>query len=475
MKNFTNLIDSVNVKIANVDFVNMVSLTNLDINYKIMSSWSQETLNNVGPSLGIYKDTGLLRPVGVPDGGSALGVGECHNEMDPVLFTTADGNGLPNATGSSGQDAFTFNEARIERSRSVADLTDNTNAYLNQTSASSMGKNFCVRSGYDITYHILATIRLKDMHDIFRKLPLTRGMYMYLNIRTNCFAKCEMSFVSSKYTSYNSVSSGSTLPFQISPIGQGVLVSNNVATQTLTAELGIGALASNGVKSAHGPNCRLYTCMYQMTPEKEAEYFSLNPVKRVIFNDINVFKLANVANGASISHLVATNIARVRSILIVPKLSGSVHGATNITDSNLGGKSSLGDVLMSPFSSAGSTCAPYAYLNNFNVLLGSVPFYKENINYSWQQFLLENRSSNALNGGVVDEISSGVLSQEDYYNGYGFIFVDLSRKQSQARDDEGKSIEIRGTNQSGRTLDFDIVVNFQRELKVSTSTGGLVW
>jgi len=84
------------------------------------------------------------------------------------------------------------------------------------------------------------------------------------------------------------------------------------------------------------------------------------------------------------------------------------------------------------------------------------------------------RGSNAINGGIGLGLSSGILSQQDWESGYRYIYVDLSRKASQAQDDISRSIQIIGTNSAAYALDIFAIVGYEREFTVSTGTGSLV-
>ena len=48
--------------------------------------------------------------------------------------------------------------------------------------------------------------------------------------------------------------------------------------------------------------------------------------------------------------------------------------------------------------------------------------------YGYEQFVLEVRGSNAINGGIPLGLSSGLLSQNDWENGYRFVYIDLYRR-----------------------------------------------
>jgi hypothetical protein len=114
-------------------------------------------------------------------------------------------------------------------------------------------------------------------------------------------------------------------------------------------------------------------------------------------------------------------------------------------------------------------------ISNFNVLMSGVNLYQENINYNFLEFLNEVRTSNSLNGGLNLGISSGLISQSDWESGvYGYIYVDLSRRLSQATDDIARSIQVNYTNNSLQPLDLIWCVGYEREICLSTSTGALV-
>ncbi len=79
-----------------------------------------------------------------------------------------------------------------------------------------------------------------------------------------------------------------------------------------------------------------------------------------------------------------------------------------------------------------------------------------------------------LNGGNSLGLSSGIIGQSDFENGYGFAYVDLSRKISPASDDVSRSVQLVFTNNSAFQVDYIAIISYEREITVSTSTGSLV-
>ena len=475
MKNHSHLIDSLKLTITNYDVVNVCSNSNYDIHYQMMTSWDENTLHKMGPILGVYKDTSdSILPVGVADPavGTLFGVGEVNNSITDALFAPA--------TTYGSQPAWILNKARIERMRATSlDLTEaaNNDGYISEAQCINVHKNYCKRSATGVQYYIMATIRLVDIHDIFKKLPLTRGIYMNLSLYTNCVAKCDLTLHAGgdTYISYVTSSPHNTFPVQISPIGRGLHVTGG-ANLSIDCAIAKSSVLFNGNPSANpmASQCRLYACMYKFTELAERAYFTDMPVKQVIYNERSTFQINNITVGGQISQIISNGIARIRSILIVPQLSASIHGSRSVFDTAYTGAGiRLGSTSQSPFSSSPSTTCPHANLTQFNVLIGGSPHYSENINYTWQNFLYETKGSNSLNGGLSDNLCSGLINYEEWMAGYHYIYVDLSRKESIGDDNIARSIEIRGTNSSNCIMDYVIIVNYSREINISTTTGEL--
>ena len=130
----------------------------------------------------------------------------------------------------------------------------------------------------------------------------------------------------------------------------------------------------------------------------------------------------------------------------------------------------------SPFSSAPGTCLPYGggAVSSFNVLISGSNLYQANIDYGWQEFLTEVRGSKGLNGGLSTGLSSGLIGQSDWENGYGWVYADLSRKVSQASDDVSRSYQVLFTNNSNVQCDYIIIIGYEREIGISLANGSLV-
>jgi hypothetical protein len=251
--------------------------------------------------------------------------------------------------------------------------------------------------------------------------------------------------------------------------GQGIDIEETLITITS----GIGSINISGNNPgiiAHNINqCRIYACQYVMSPEADEEYFNRLPSKVIQYNDIQTFPLVNINAGGSLSLNLTNGISRLRSILIVPFVSSTVH-PSGIT----GGTVRRLSPCLSPFTSSPFTTCPSAIISSFNISISGTSIYQENIDYDWQHYLYETRQSGSINGGQSTGLSSGLLSYQDWCYGYRYFYVDLSRRTSQASDNISRSISITGKNGSQVAMDYYVVVNYGRELNISTLTGALI-
>ena len=474
---YHQLINSLSVEITNNSVVNLTNFSNIKINYDLLSTCSREDELNFLPSMNFVKDT--AESLIYRKDANAMGYGECNNTIAQSLFTPVSG---------WGKTSFTQNQGRLQRMVSTSfDPSTALNAvaanYTSQTATSLAVKNYATQNTTDMVYYILATIPLKVIHDIFKKLPLTKGMYARIIVNTNC--NCSATLVTKAdgtvFASHTSSTQNGVLPFMISPVsiagtgGSGLAIVNTAAT-TITAAMNIAKVStfSHAISQA-----RIYACLYEMSPLYEEKYFQMVPTKKILYNDILQFFSQGIAPGGQVNQILSSGISRPRALLGVPFLSAQTNGTADIrtntfaAGSNVTGTSTF-STMASAFSSSPATCCPYHTASNFNVLVSGVALYQSNYQYKFEHWLQEIRGSNSVNGGISLAMSSGLLSQTDYENGYGYIYADLSRRTGQASDDISRSIQVQLTNTSSCYVDYVWFVIYEREIMISTSTGALV-
>jgi hypothetical protein len=476
---FHQLINSISVEITNCQVVSLTSFSNLDINYKLISKSSFEDVQNLQTTMGFTKDT--AESISYRGQASQTALGELNNVIADALFSPT------NVFGG----ALNVNKGRQQRMVNTSFNPNDTKAanFCNQSSCNSVAKNYCNlatgAAATDTLYYITATIPLRFLHDIFVKLPLSKGIYMRLIVNTNtqCISTIGTTYNSTgpvyNFSSVSTSSQNGVFPCMISPVGAvGGGSGFNTTTASDTVKVGLGICKSPISATQVHPTmsqCRIYCCMYSMSPPYEEAYLLSTPTKKVLYNDILSFQVLNIAPQGTVSQILTNGISRLRYLLIHPVLSATVNGTSNLLNaSTYTAGIAVGSPMNSPFSSCPGTTCPFSFVTNFNVLISGTNLYQSSLNYGFEHWLQENRSSNAVNGGLSHGLSSGIISQQEYEAGYGFIFCDLSRKISQSSDDISRSVQLVFTNASNLMMDYYCILGYEREIVISTSTGALV-
>ena len=466
-------INSMSVEITNAQVVSLTNFSNLDINYKLLTTSSVEDERNFLPSINFHKDT--AESIMYAGAASAVGVGEYNNVIKQSLWTSATG---------WGKTGWNCNNGRLQRMLNTS--FDPVNAMygsggaklVNENSTKAVGKNYYTAAGSntDNVHYILATIPLKIIHDLFKKMPLVKGAYMRLILNLNTQCQSVVTIAGGNYSGYTTTSLNQTFPLMLSPIGagEGFVIG---ATTGITTSIGIAKSYNTATTYSHPVStCRLYCRLVEMGPAAEEAYLSAVPTKTILYNDILSYQSLNNASGSNVSQILTNGVSRPRYLLIIPQLAGAINGSAvaNLTTSYTAGVGQLGTPMNSPFSSSPGTTAPGASITNLNVLVSGQNIYQSNYTYGFEEWLNEVRGSNAINGGVSLGLSSGLLSQNDWENGYRFIYVDLSRRVSQPNDDISRSIQVIFTNSANTAMDYFMIVGYEKQLTISTSTGSLI-
>ena len=489
---YHQLINSIQVQISGNDIVTLSNLSNLKINYDIISTWSNDYQITMGQSVGFYGlDSSNSIGYYPPGTANQTGIGECNNIINSLAFTPSGGY-LGTNQGNTGRlnrmlQSTSFDPA-FNSSPSASLLTPL--AYCN-----NLGKNYCATSNSpassptQINYYILATIPLKLIHDLFHHIPIVKGIYMKLviNFHTHCTVTIPTTIAGAYSAAYTSTTTNNCLPFMVSPINvnalttaayaNGMNITPTAAVGSCVASLGIvkqyGTLSAtpagaNGMMS----QCRLYAPTYKLSRENESRYLQDMPQKTILYNDFMTFnsQCLNVLPGNQINPILTFGVSRLRGILIVPQISSVVHGGAPLLATTV---QTIGSPLISPFSSAPGTCAPWSRVSNYNVFISGNAWYQQNINYGFEHFMNETRKQGAYGGGL-ELISSGLIGQSDYESGYGFIYTNLDRWANAALDNAPKSVQIQLTNVSAYNVDYFVYVIYQREVTISVSTGQLI-
>jgi len=459
---------------------------------------------------------GADTPAQVANGATQLLAGAAPNGVlnavvgvDPIPLNVT----LGQSTLATGWVSETSNFGFYKRQQSTAyanSVTLFTRGLL--TNPSTVGKNQYV-SGLQVgaandtvAWYILAKIRLKDMCDFFDKLPLVKGAYLRFIINVNT-TQHTLQFtrrvaVAGTALSVNSVQnqiSGGTSPLLLasSSVNQGANALYGLAGTAIGAAdgvrrfrlaLDIAKVAGTAISHPTLQQCRLYVPLYQMNPTMEEQYLSLNRTKKVVYRDIYQYQTditSGLDGGGTFNVLLTNGIPNPKFIIVIPM----IRGATSPTI-NAGVGASAGNITgyvattagnppttavacptwQSPFTTEPATTSPLTAITNFNIQIAGQNMFIQNELYDFEQFTNELQSANAINGGLVTGLTSGLISETDFQYMYRYYICDVSRRLP-AEDRVPKSVQILGQSLSLQPITLYTFIEFEREIEIDLITG----
>ena len=371
---------------------------------------------------------------------------------------------------------------------------------------------------------VTATIYLKHLHSFFNMCPLLKGVFMKLTLNLNNASSTIMSCSTATSAAATALSTfavvGGTVPIGgVNPImiaspqtyltgdvdnlpintngGYGLAITTT-ATATAAgtirtsyiANLSVGAtcLDSNisglsGIAtSAMSKSVYLYTPAYTFNPTFEQAYLS-SPVKQIKYTDIYQYQVINVSGGTSgtFNNLITNGIANIKSILVCPYFSPTATNTVSTANAKTGVVFHTNTflpvgmpVFQSPFDPAGCGCtSPLCHITNFNVQVSGQNAIYNLQKYNFEQFNNQLYGQNAVNGGLTDGLTSGLINRLGFDMEYCFYYVNLERMLP-VEQSVPKSIQIIGQNMSQRSVDYYVFIEYGVEISIDVLTGARV-
>jgi hypothetical protein len=353
----------------------------------------------------------------------------------------------------------------------------------------------------------MATIYLKHIHSFFNMIPLLKGVFMKITmnlnnatstITVNALGGAPVNAVGQIINYSSNVPVGGVNPLLIpSPFtGSQKVYGVSTAGANATAVSGIywykisvGATcldanitASNydGTATYNVGNVNristgqlsksiyLYVPAYTFNPVFEQAYLS-NPIKQVKYTDIYQYQVLNIGGGGNttFNNLITNGIANIKSVLIIP-----FYSQTNV--SPIGGFTQPSPVYQSPFDPAGTGCtSPLITLGNFNVQISGQNAIYNTQRYTFEEFNNQLYGQNAVNGGLTDGLTSGLIGFSDFKTSYGYYYVNVERMLP-VEQSVPKSVQILGTNYSTQAIDLWVFIEYGVEINIDLQTGARV-
>jgi len=226
----------------------------------------------------------------------------------------------------------------------------------------------------------------------------------------------------------------------------------------------VGAVLSEGQLSK---SIYLYVPAYTFNPVFEQAYLS-NPIKQIKYTDVYQYQVLGVEPTVQFNNLITNGIANIKSILIIPFYSSN--------NTLIGGNFNMNGMpaYQSPFDCAGAGCtSPMITLGNFNVQISGQNAIYNTQRYTFEEFNNQLYGYNAVNGGLTDGLTSGLIGYQDFLQTYCYYYVNVERMLP-VEQSVPKSVQIIGTNYSTQKIDLWVFVEYGVEINIDLQTGARV-
>jgi hypothetical protein len=259
---------------------------------------------------------------------------------------------------------------------------------------------------------------------------------------------------------------------------------NEVRKYRYNVSVGSRCLDSQITSAGENPMSKsiyLYIPSYTFNPVFEQAYLS-SPVKQIKYTDIYQYQVLSVGAGAQFNNLLTNGIANVKSVLILPFYSSAGLATTGSYNTEVTGVSlspnsgflSGVPVFQSPFDPVGTgPTSPLCLIKNFNIQVSGQNAIYNMEKYPFEQFNNQLYGQNAVNGGLTDGITSGLIDRQAFDMEYSYYYVNVERMLP-VEMSVPKSIQILGTNSSTRAIDLYCFVEYGVEISIDALTGARV-
>lgn len=459
------IIDSITVEQGGKTVINQTSNLAQLVNFKMHSTFSQDTLNKMSGSLNYYPDS-----VGAYTYTATATRGVDNTDNLPTSITNF---GPPES----------YNSGAFIRQQKMAPYVTDLTTQTKQISEADVIQKGVALTALTTTptslvlsdLHFIATIRLKDLADYFAKHPkLTRGIGYKIYLRVNQGV--------TTFTHTASISTATVGPFStanieaqvFTPIGsclcQPAMVhvgSNTVAGSVLWASGGanVVTLAANTLKLTSqvdvGSNAllsgvRLYVPSYECAPEAQATLMR-QPVLQRPFFDIYHNVIQSQGAGSYINAQIASGISSPKALIVVPQIAQSVL-SMNSQASALNPSPGVTD--------------PQLSLTSTQIKLGPNYVLPDRLNYDFVQFIENNSQLFGLNGNQTDSMSSGLIDFQKWRHNMRYYSYDLSRYLD-SQDGIPQMITFESFNNSNVAVDLYVYVLWERNAEFSLEKGAV--
>ena len=311
-------------------------------------------------------------------------------------------------------------------------------------SVSSMHKSNIVEPGTGkVLFNCLANIYLKDLHPLFKSIPISKALNFKIQIFWNHASSTTINGASTNVRQYNG-----TNPLRFTQL------TSDPGTQVASINIGnkvLGPNSSNGMGTGNvGEQVILHVPAVQMKPSIESDYISSVSTKEIKYIDYYQYRIENVSSGSTFNKLVSNGVSKLKGVLIFPQSVLDTHNNNiNYFGSGLPLKNGI--------------------INNLQILVGGSNVLNNDLRYNYQTFNNEILNSFGINGNESQGLGSGLIDFNEWYNN-PYYFIDCSRTPDELSN-AYRSLQITGRNVSTRDVNYIVFAFYERGFKLNTLSG----
>jgi hypothetical protein len=302
--------------------------------------------------------------------------------------------------------------------------------------------------------HFIASIRLADVCDYFKKCPMSKNakgfIYLNYNASTTTIVLPNNSGVVNPTTVVSvatGMNFGNTCPiiYNTNPASTGIAVAGYSGLSvpantslTIISDIDGTSVAGSGINPSQ-KFCRLLVPTYMPNPTADHALVQKKSF-RYFERMTNKF---TVAPNQSFNYTLTNGVANPKKLFLCPV----------ITNPSLLLNATTSDVInpyRSPLTTIPATMSAFASLKQLQVTVGNIPIWNSPVSFGYDMYVQEMRDS-GVDGDLDDETKRGLLSQQDWESLYRFVPVCIDRRLP-SEDGASKSIIVSGVNNTQYSL-----------------------
>jgi hypothetical protein len=109
-------------------------------------------------------------------------------------------------------------------------------------------------------------------------------------------------------------------------------------------------------------------------------------------------------------------------------------------------------------------------LTNFNIQVGGVSQLSQNARYGYELFNEQFAGVNAINAGMTDGLTSGLINERGWSQKQGYIYLAVNRG-TELEKSSPKSVQVQFQNLSAKTIDYYVYITYETSINLDVGLG----